>query len=570
MNTLLIALVSLLAAVANAVAVDTAAGPFLQQVDNETWILGNDLWNMTQQRTYGVKLMYKGRDCVGEAVGHYVSYNGAASNLNWTSASIVAQGTYQGRSYIDVSFTAKEGDMHWVLFSGLAGAYQYFVNHALPVLGEFRTLWRLDNTTFTTGKTDLRDELLPPLSEYLPENKVQDETWLKPDGSGYITKYDFTSWIRTQTYYGVYGTGFGSWYINPGKDYYNGNHLKQELMIHRESSTGDAVQLNMIHGTHFQASSSDAFADGKTWGPWLWYLNDGDKNDAAERAKEEFAAWPYPWVEDAGYHSRGSVKGRLVLSDGRPAANAAVLLGDDHPNTTALDMGSGYYYTAYADQNGVFAINNVRNGTYGLQAWSNGSLIADVTTSLLQNGVVVGKDQETHLGDITWQVSTKKKLFQIGDFDRYSYGFLHGGAPHQHALVATCPANLTYTVGCSKPIDWCFGQTYQGNWTVRFKVPSVATDAAPNLIVSLAGYSSGASSSILANGAVVGNLTSGAALLPSDPCLYRSGTAAGEWHLFQFPFDKGLLKSGWNEVTFHMTRNTTWHGFMWDSIVLEW
>lgn len=42
--------------------------------------------------------------------------------------------------------------------------------------------------------------------------------------------------------------------------------------VHRESQTGDAVQLNMIHGTHFQASSNDAFPDGKLWGPWLWYL----------------------------------------------------------------------------------------------------------------------------------------------------------------------------------------------------------------------------------------------------------------------------------------------------------
>jgi rhamnogalacturonan endolyase len=105
------------------------------------------------------------------------------------------------------------------------------VNHALPTLGEFRTLWRLDNTTFTKGRTNIKDEELPPLDEYLSQNKVQDETWLKPDGSGYITKYDFTAWSRNQDYFGVYGDGFGSWYINPGKDYYNGDHLKQELMV---------------------------------------------------------------------------------------------------------------------------------------------------------------------------------------------------------------------------------------------------------------------------------------------------------------------------------------------------
>jgi len=42
--------------------------------------------------------------------------------------------------------------------------------------------------------------------------------------------------------------------------------------VHRESTTGDAAQLNMLHGTHFMASSSDVFPEGKVWGPWLWYL----------------------------------------------------------------------------------------------------------------------------------------------------------------------------------------------------------------------------------------------------------------------------------------------------------
>lgn len=52
-----------------------ATGPFLKQVDNSTWIIGNELWNVTQGQTYGTKLYYKGQDCVGEAVGHYVSYS---------------------------------------------------------------------------------------------------------------------------------------------------------------------------------------------------------------------------------------------------------------------------------------------------------------------------------------------------------------------------------------------------------------------------------------------------------------------------------------------------------------
>jgi rhamnogalacturonan endolyase len=521
--------------------------------------------------------------------------DGAASNLNWTSASIVNKGTISGSKYIEIKFTAIEGDMHWIIVSGLAGAYQYFVNHNLPTLGEFRTLWRLDNTTFVKGKTDVRDEGLPPLDEYLAENKVQDETWLKPDGSGYITKYDFTSWIRTQTYYGVYGDNFGSWYINAGKDYYNGNHLKQELMVHRESATGDAVQLNMIHGTHFQVSATDVFPDGKLWGPWLWYLNNGSKADAEHRARQEFAAWPYPWLEDEGYQARGSVRGRLVLSDGRPAANAAVFLGDNAPNKTALDMGSDYYYTSYADAHGNFEIHDVRAAVYGLQAWSNGGSIADVTTSLLHGDVVVGAGRATDLRNLAWPVSHRTKLFQVGDFDRYSYGFQYGGAPHQHALVDECPADLIYTVGTSSTEDWCFGQSKPGNWTIVFDVASKnsskpwppsspyggtkgTSPANVTLIVSLAGYSSGTSSSVWANDVLIGSLTSGAAAadgnvtgaLANDPCLYRSGTAAGEWRYFEFPFAASVLRNGSNAITFQVTKNSTWHGFMWDSIVLEW
>lgn len=112
---------------------------------------------------------------------------------------------------------------------------------------------------------------LPPLSDILSGTNVQDETWLLADGT-YITKYDFSSFVRLQDFYGVYGPEFGSWYIHAGKEDWNGDHLKQELLIHRESSNGDAVQLNVIHGTHFMSATADTFEVGKVWGPWFWYL----------------------------------------------------------------------------------------------------------------------------------------------------------------------------------------------------------------------------------------------------------------------------------------------------------
>jgi rhamnogalacturonan endolyase len=64
-----------------------------------------------------------------------------------------------------VAFTANEGDFHCVIFSDLARFYHYFVNRALPVLEEFRTLFRLDNTTFINGKTNIKDGPLPTLAE---------------------------------------------------------------------------------------------------------------------------------------------------------------------------------------------------------------------------------------------------------------------------------------------------------------------------------------------------------------------------------------------------------------------
>lgn len=306
--------------------------------------------------------------------------------------------------------------------------------------------------------------------------------------------------------------------------------------------------------------------------------------DAESRAATEDTAWPYAWFNDDEYHSRGSVRGQLVLSDGRPAAHAAVFLGDDNPNKTALDMGSTYYYTTYADQHGRFAFSQVRTASYGLQAWANGSAIADVTTQFLQDGVQVTAGEETDLGALAWAVSNKTKLFQVGDFDRYAYGFQYGGAPYQHALVASCPADLTYTVGSgggnssssSSTEDWCFGQTYLGNWTIEFEVEEGGNVPGANgteatLIVSIASYCTGTSATIYANGNnVIGNLTSGTEFLLNDPGLYRSATVAGEWRYIEFPFNASLLTTGWNNITFQVTRNTTWHGIMWDSIVLEW
>ncbi|OZJ04144.1 hypothetical protein BZG36_02843 [Bifiguratus adelaidae] len=258
--------------------------------------------------------------------------------------------------------------------------------------------------------------------------RVQDETWRRANGS-YITKYDWSDFLRTIDFHGVYGDNAGAWVIAPGKDYVNGDHLKQELTLHRESSTRDAVLLNMLHGTHFMTtpSSENFIPPGKMWGPWLVYLNNGSIDDAAERTRKEYQDWPYKGMNDSSYQSRGSVTGQLILDSGSPASGAAVFLGANGKLTsttiadsnvlksstgTTVASGSTYQYTTYADDNGHFQFINVRTEqSYYLSAWSNDGEIGNVTT--IYNGTMVNvrNNRETKLGTLEWQTQRRANIF---------------------------------------------------------------------------------------------------------------------------------------------------------------
>jgi rhamnogalacturonan endolyase len=154
------------------------------------------------------------------------------------------------------------------------------------------------------------------------------------------------------------------------------------------------------------------------WGPWLLYINDGDLKDAANRVKQEEASWLYSWLADSDYQNRGNVKGKLVLSDGRPASGAAVFLGDKNGCETN-NQGADYQYTAYADDDGSFTFKDVRRqNTYRLLAWANGGKRRDVDN--IFNGTMVAFDTEQHinLGTIEWPIPSREIEWQIGDFDK--------------------------------------------------------------------------------------------------------------------------------------------------------
>lgn len=70
LDTIKMRTISFIAALA-AVKSVVAKGPFLQQVSSSQWIIGNDIWNLTQDASYATKLQYQGSDIVGKARGHY-------------------------------------------------------------------------------------------------------------------------------------------------------------------------------------------------------------------------------------------------------------------------------------------------------------------------------------------------------------------------------------------------------------------------------------------------------------------------------------------------------------------
>lgn len=273
-------------------------------------------------------------------------------------------------------------------------------------------------------------------------------------------------------------------------------------------------------------------------------------------------------MNDTAYHSRGSIKGKLTLSDGRPAAGAAVFLGDTDTSTRPLVQGSNYYYTAFADASGSFSIPNVRSGSYGLIAASNGGTIGDVYTNFT-SAVTISKDKTADLGSLKWTVpSNRKKVFQIGDFDKKTTGFTNSG-PHAHGLTEKSPENLTFTVGTSKTSDWYYASSKIGSWDVVFNTSAPSSTAKALLSVSLAGYSQSTALTIHLNGnKTIGKISKDT--LTSDPAAYRSGTISGEWRFLQYEIAAEDLKAGKNVLSFATDRYTLWRGILWDSIILEW
>lgn len=506
----------------------------------------------------GHSLVINGKELIGSAKGFYSSINGG-TGFSPTKLTVVTNNAAQ----VDIAYTSSWGDLHYVVRSGVSGLYSYFVATGIGNVGEYRTLYRLDQNIFRTGSNGVENAIaFPTLSQIQAATVLQDTTYQLTNGTIY-TKYDASTYTYLQdTFHGVYGGGYGVWVISPSQEYKNGGPLKQDLTVHIDNTSGDSVVLNMLVSAHF-GTPAVTIPSGKIYGPWLVYFNNGSVADAQAQFAAQQAEWPYTWLTNSAYPlARTTVSGTLRLADGRPAAGAQVSLGQ--PGGDLYAQGTGYIYTTKASSSGFFALSKVRPGTYSLYAWANGGSIGDVINQYERDGVTVS-GSSTNLGTLIWSPPIATNLlWQIGASDRKADEFNLANLPRQYGLWNKVPANLTYTIGSSAPANnWYYAQTQVGTWTVKFTLRKSYSGTA-HLTVALAGESRTANVTVGVNGATIGTFPS----FVNDEAIYRSANQSGSYHLLTFSFPASSLKVGSNTVTFRATNVSAGGGAMYDTIQL--
>jgi len=556
-------LVTLAAALAAAVspmvarAAAPAPDPVQLTVSGMTAVLSNGLYTVSFDKAGSARsLVIGGRQLIGRAKGFYSSVNGSQ-----TFSPTELRVDTDTADMADIAYVSPWGELHYVARSGVSGLYSYFLATDIGTVSEYRTLYRVDGAIFRNGFNAERSGTFPTLADIQAGTKLQDETFQLQDGTVY-TKYDWATYVAQDRVHGVYGDGAGVWVISPSHEYFNGGPMKQELMVHVESSTGDGVVLNMLAATHF-GNPAISIPSGKLFGPWLVYFNDGSIPDALDQAKREEAAWPYTWLSNAQYPlARTEVQGRIRLADGRPAQHAIVTLAA--PGGDLYTQAAGYQFSAQADAFGAFDIPNVRPGTYSLYAFADAGRIGDVTDQLEVDGIAVD-GPSMDLGTLTWSPGRNgRTLWRIGTADRTAAEFRLGDLPRQYGLFDQVPADLTYTIDQSTEAnDWYYAQTHVGTWTIAFDLRRVPVGDTAVLTMPVASASRVPTVQVVVNGTVVSTLSFG-----NDQTIYRSGNRSGFYQPEQISFPSSLLHPGTNTVAFAMTAVSPGGGIMYDTVQL--
>jgi rhamnogalacturonan endolyase len=448
--------------------------------------------------------------------------------------------------------------------------------------------------------------------DWMSISEKQNHLYAKETGP-HEDKYDFTvnqfenpafGWSSTAKKVGVY-------ILNPTVEYLSGGPTKVEFQGHRDTNQVAApCILNYWRSSHYGGAMVDVAADEhwtKVIGPFLIYCNsEGDPQtlfkDAREHCAKESAKWPYEWVSGVDYprrKQRAAVKGQLAFADPMMPAGARVSrlrVGLAHPAYTAPATRPGaparevdwqtdakhYEFWALADDQGRFALPNVRPGPYTLRAFGDGAL-----GEYAKTGINIEPGKPIDLGKLTWKpVRRGRQVWEIGVPNRTGSEYLKGDEFNHDGMALLYaklfPNDVNYVIGKSDfRKDWYFLHvphsedpnakagmfgTGAGNgratpWTVTFEMPG-APRGQVTLRVAIAG--GGARQIDLAmNDQPAGKIER----LP-DSGISHNGIM-GIWREHELPIDVSLMKAGTNVLKLTMPGGPVNQGVIYDYLRLE-
>lgn len=448
-------------------------------------------------------------------------------------------------------------EYHLIMRKGVSGFYSYVVaentsQQTVPV-SELRNVYRFNPQlmgNIFNGERHGKPYLYAQL-EKMP--KVQDETWQLPNGEVY-TKYDFAGYQRGSAFWGVYGNNTGAWLIPGSGEYFSGDALKQDLMVHQ-----DAIILNYMTGAHMGTPDMQAPPGWKKlYGPWLLYINQGNTAqmlaDATQRSRTERANWPYSWVDDSRYiDKRTKVSGHVK---GYTPVTVVLSSSLDEP----FDQQTrGYLFSATTDSNGAFHLDNVIPGRYQLAIYTNSGTQPGV---LVQQQVEVEGDKQT-LSTIMLPPAPKV-IWAIGQADRQAREFRFGDELRGYHWHNDVPADLVFDIGHSDyRYDWYYAQTKPGSWDIRFAMAPDKPDYKLNIAIAAASNSGMGSDNtapslmVKVNGKTVETLN-----FANDKTLYRGALRNGRYHLSTIPLKAELLRRGNNHISLQLTGGSVMYDFI--------
>lgn len=504
--------------------------------------------------------------------GIYFDYT-AASNvgLSPTKLEIVKQTA----DYAEVLYTNANSSpvmqQGYIMRKGDSGVYSYVIvkgnsTSSSTSIKEMRVCVRTASTLLGGYVDDRMNGTIPSNAEMKEaekaENTVQDATYKLSDGSVY-TKYNWAQYVVNDSVHGLMNANYGVWNIPCSHEWLNGGPMRQELTVHATSKS--PITIQMLQGEHFGASAQ-TFLDGeeKIYGPFYIYVNQGTKEqmiaDAKTQASKKQAEWPFQWFDNALYPlDRSTVSGQIHIATGERTDSIQVVLAE--PDKDIYTQGKKYIFWTITDENGNFAIKNVRKGNYALYAYA---LAGNVTDEYAMKNITVDTENQD-LGTIEWQPTHHNyTLWQIGQNNRRSDGFKYSDELRAYGWWEKVPANLTFTIGESKESDdWYYAQTKNGKWNVNFNVDDTYTGNL-YLTASIAGASNKPKVAVALN-----NSTRTTWSTWNDAAIYRSALLGGTHKLMKLTIPASLLKKGANTLTFTMSGISKNGGVMWDCIKLE-